>query len=235
MVTGRQLVRRPGTEALDARDFDHALARRVLREIGLTNVLFGGNAALRFGLTELLRQAPKAVSLTLLDIGAGSGDGIRHARRLLGDRLIHPIGLDHHRASAHMCREAGITPIVADLRQLPVRPASADIAIVSMVLHHLPRPEAVTLVRQLHAAARLGVVITDLRRSALAVAGFDLAGRMLRLHEVTRRDGLLSIRRGFTASALAGILADAGVVEATVQRRLGWRLVAHWRTNNANG
>ncbi|MEJ2239986.1 MAG: hypothetical protein P8X82_16975, partial [Gemmatimonadales bacterium] len=65
--------------------------------------------------------------------------------------------------------------------------------------------------------------------------GFDVAGRVLRLNDVTRRDGLLSIRRGFTTTELAEIVADAGVSRATVRRRMGWRVVAYWRTNHEDG
>jgi SAM-dependent methyltransferase len=235
MVAEKPPLRPTGAEALDARGLDDAVAQIVLNEIALTNILFGGHAAVKFGLRKLLRGESAASRLRILDIGAGSGHATRRVCRLLGDRLTHPIALDHHRASARMCRERGITAVVGDLHQLPVRPISIDIAIVSMVLHHLPRPEAVSLIEQLDAVARLGVVVTDLRRSLLAVAGFDLAGRMLRLHEVTRRDGLLSIRRGFTAKELAGTIADAGVGQASVYRRPGWRLVAYWRTHHANG
>ena len=229
------MLRPAAAEALDDRDLDDAVANTVLSEIALTNILFGGNAALKFGLTRLLRGEAGASPLSILDIGAGSGDATQRACRLLGDRLTHPIALDHHRASARLCRTGGITPIVGDVCQLPLRPDSIDIAIVSMVLHHLPRPQAVTLITHLDAAARLGVVVTDLRRSALAIAGFDLAGRILRLHEVTRRDGLLSIRRGYRAAELATIIADAGVGRASVHRRPGWRLVAYWRTHHADG
>jgi len=223
-----------GAEALDVRDFDPATTQTVLSEIGRTSALFGGHAAVMFGFQKVLRGRPTASPLTILDVGAGGGDVLRRVGWLLGDPPMRPIALDHHRVSARMCGDSGITPIVADLRQLPVRPDSVDIAIVSLVLHHLTRDEAVALIAQLEAAARLGVVITDLRRSALAVALFDLAARALRLHDVTRRDGLLSIRRSFSATELADMIAEAGVHRASVHRRPGWRLVAYWRTNNAH-
>jgi len=228
--------RRPhGVEALDDRDLDNALAETMLGEIALTNVLFGGNAAVKYGLVKLMKGKSDSSHITILDVGAGAGDVTLRACDVLGRNRTAAIALDHHKTSARMCSAKGITPIVGDLRQLPLRPDSIDVAIVSMVLHHLPRPAAVALIAQLDAAARLGVVIADLKRSRLAAVGFDLAGRVLRLHEVTRRDGVLSIERGFTATELSNIIADAGVSRAAVHNRVGWRVVAYWRTNHENG
>ncbi len=234
-MTKERASRPAGVEALDTRDLDDGIALTMLREISLTNTLFGGHAAVKYGLKKLLTEVHPNTGVTILDVGAGSGDVSLTACRFLGDRSNRPIALDHHRASARMCSTAGITPIVGDLRQLPVRAVSIDIAIVSMVLHHLPRPEAVALLAQLNAAVKIGVVVTDLRRSALAATGFNLVARMLRLNDVTRRDGVLSIRRGYTASELAEIVAEAGVTDASVRHRPGWRLVAYWRTSNEDG
>ena len=234
-MTKTRQFRPDGVEALDDRGLDNALAETMLGEIALTNVLFGGNAAVKFGLMKLMKGESGSPSMTILDIGAGAGDVTRRACALLGERRTVPIALDHHKAAAHMCSAKGITPVVGDLRQLPLRPDSIDIAIVSMVLHHVPRPEAVALIRQLDALSRLGVVIADLQRSRLAATGFDVAGRILRLHKLTRRDGVLSIRRGFTASELSDMITDAGVSGAKVYHRLGWRVVAYWRTHNEDG
>ena len=219
-----------GTEALDDRSLDSTTAKTMLGEIALTNVLFGGNAAVKHGILRLTRGTPKNTGFTILDIGAGAGDVTRLACEVLGHHRTTAIALDHHKASAGLCNAKGIIPVIADIRHLPLRAHSVDLVIVSMVLHHLPRHEAVSLITQLDATARLGVVIADLQRSRLAAAGFNLAGRMLRLHPVTRRDGVLSIRRGFTASELSAIIADAGVSGATVHRRVGWRVIAYWST-----
>jgi SAM-dependent methyltransferase len=235
MVTETHPRRPDVVEALDSRDLDHSLAATMLSEIALTNVLFGGHAAIEFGLMQLTRDLSGSRPLTILDVGAGGGEVARRACVLLGAHRARAFALDHHRTSAHMCGARGVTPIVGDMRQLPLRPASVDIVIMNLVLHHLTRPQAVTLVAKLNATARIGVVIADLRRSTVACMGFDLAGRMLRLNEVTRRDGVLSIRRGFTLAELADIIAYAGVSRATVRRRLGWRLVACWRTRHEDG
>lgn len=61
----------------------------------------------------------------VLDVGCGAG---RHARALVraGAR---PVGLDLSRALLRRAREVGIPLIRADMRRLPVRPASFDLAV----------------------------------------------------------------------------------------------------------
>jgi len=223
-----------GGEALDSRSLDEAVAEAALREIACSSALFGGNAAVKFGLKRLMRDHSATERLAILDVGAGAGEGTLRARRFLGLNRSHPIALDHHRTAARMCKGRGIPAIVGDMRQPPVRNRGIDIVVVNLVLHHFARPEAVPLLARLDELARIGVVIADLRRSAVAAAGFGLAGRVLRFHEVTRRDGQLSIRRGFTATELVGIIREAGIRDAVVHRRPGWRLVAYWKTSNAN-
>ena len=223
-----------GLEALDASDLDDSVAESTLRDIARTNALFGGHAALQYGVKQLARRLPATAPLTLLDVGAGSGAGMRRMRRVLGDRT-YLTALDHHRTAARMCQMQGITSIVGDMWHLPMQANSFDIVVVNQVLHHVPRADVVRMVAYLNAMARLGVVIADLRRSPLAVAGFRVASGILRLHQVTRHDGQVSLRRGFTHSELKHIIDEAGIKDGLVHRRPGWRLVAYWRTCNENG
>ena len=226
---------RLGEEALDTRSCAPDIARATLRDIAISNALFGGRSAAAFGLRLLLRKirAPGR-PLILLDLGAGSGDVARHLTRrarTAGVDLI-PVAVDSHRAAARLCRAAGLHTVVADAAALPFRDRSVDIVLVSQFLHHFTRETAAMLVRALHRLARVGVIIADARRTAAAAAGIWLASHVLRFHPTTRHDGVLSVRRSFTAAELASLLA-AGGVRAHVHRRPGFRLVAAWRTPGA--
>jgi hypothetical protein len=134
---------------------------------------------------------------------------------------------DRHRAAATLCRERGISGMVADALALPLREQSVDIVIVSQLLHHFHRDAAVGLLRALEPVARRGIVIADLRRAPAAALGIWLGGLVLGFHPVTRRDGVTSVRRGFTAHGLSELLLAAGL-SAPVFRRPGYRLVAVW-------
>ncbi len=220
-----------GTEALDARDLDAATARATLRDIARTNRWFGGRAAVRYGVRRLLRDWPASRPATLLDLGAGTGDTAEDlVRRPPAGRALRPVALDHHREAARLSAGRGVPAVVGDLRAVPVADRSVDVVLVSLVLHHLPRSEAVPAIRRFDRLARYGVVLTDLARSRLAAAGIWLVSFPLGFHPATRHDAIVSIRRGFTPRELAHLLADAGV-PATVHRTVGWRLVAYWRTD----
>ncbi len=223
-----------GTEALDTRDFDTELAEVTLREIAMTNTLFGGHAALKYGLRAITRNVAVTRPLTVLDVGAGDGQASERARRAIGAGRTRVVGLDHHLSAAKLCQQRPVLPVVGDMWDVPLGRGSVDIVIMSLVLHHVTREDAVRLIAALDRVATLGVVISDLRRSAMATAGFAIASRALRFHEVTRHDGQVSIQRGFTEHELGDLIRRAGVSNATVRRRLGWRLVAYWKKVDAH-
>lgn len=224
-----------GTETLDSRDADPDVARDTLVDIARANAVFGGRAAVRYGVEQLLYDAPVYRSFTLLDIGAGTGDVTRYLVRRASRAGVtfQPVAVDHHRVAARLCRLRGLTAVVADVHELPFGPRSVDIAVASQLLHHLSRDVAIRVVGQLDALARYGVVIADLRRSQIAAAGIWLASFALRFHPVTRHDGIVSIRRGFDRDELTALLRQAGV-RPTVRRHWGWRLVAVWRATDAH-
>jgi SAM-dependent methyltransferase len=223
------LTSRP-RETLDHRDAEPALVRRTLADISVSNTLFGGRQAVRWGLRRVLAHTRTARPLSVLDVGAGMGDILLHVRRSLAPRWrLAPLALDHLRPAAGLCAAAGIPALVADLAHLPVGKRVVDLVVVSQVLHHLDPTAAVTLLRDLADVAGVGVVVADLRRSPLAQAGIWTASHLLGFHAVTRRDGVASVGCAFTPAELAARCREAGI-RAHVSRRPGWRLVAWWRS-----
>lgn len=211
------------------------VARATLADIVVANTLFGGRGAAAFGLRALLDAAPVAGPLTLLDIGAGSGDIGAHLVRAAGRRgvTLTPIALDFHREAIQRCRVAGQAAVIADAGAVPFPRGGVDVVLVSQLLHHFSRGAQVALLKEMHALARVGVIIADLERRALAAGGFWMAAHLLRFHRATRHDGVLSVRRGFTPAELGAALHASGV-SARVVRRPGFRLVAAWRTDHAD-
>jgi SAM-dependent methyltransferase len=225
-----------GREALDGPDCPLPVARATLEDIGTVNALFGGRSAAVFGLDRLLRDRRPGEHLTLLDVGAGAGDiaaALARRARARGIDLV-PVPVDTHRVAAALCREAGLSPVVASAAALPFGPRAVDIVLASQLLHHFDRASATALVRAFDELARLGVIVAEPRRTRWAAGGIWLATLALGLHPVTRRDGILSVRRSFTAAELRMLLAGAGIT-GTVHRRRGFRLVAVWRPRHAHG
>jgi SAM-dependent methyltransferase len=220
-----------GTELLDDPGADPAAVALSLGNVARANRWFGGAAAVRYGLAQVLRDAAADRPLTLLDLGTGAGDLPRRAvgwARRRG-RVLRPLGLELSRPAALLARGAGVPCAVACAGEPPLREKSVDLVLVSQLAHHFSRDSAVRLFRTCDALARVGVVVADLRRGRLAPLAFRLGAGALGFDPVTIADGVTSIRRGFTPAELRALLAAAGV-DARVSRRPGWRLVATWRT-----
>ncbi len=232
MTAGPLGISSLGTELLDDPDADPAAVVLSLRNVARANRWFGGAAAVRHGLRRLLRGVAPGRPLTLVDLGTGAGDiprrAVGWARREGYD--LRPLGLELSRPAAALARSAGIPCAVACAGAPPLRDKSVDLVLMSQVAHHFTRDAALRLFRTCDALARVGVVVADLRRARLAPLAFRIGAGALRFDRITVADGITSIHRGYTPEELRALLAAAGV-RALVSRRLGYRLVATWRTD----
>lgn len=216
-----------GSELLDDPSANDAQVRESLRNIARANRWFGGAMAVRWAVTQLVRNAPGSEPLALLDVGAGAGDLARTARtaaRMRGVDL-RVICLDRHRVASGLARAAGHAALTADAGALPLADQSVDIVLLSQLVHHFDLPSAERLLRESARVARRGIIVADLRPSRLAAALFRPAARALGFDRITIHDGLTSLRRAYPAAALASLMASAGL-PGRVARRPGWRLIA---------
>lgn len=218
-----------GRELLDDPAADPNQVRESLKHITRANRWFGGSAAVSWTVRRALARDPGARSLTLLDVGAGSGDlasvAVRTARKRGAD--VRVIALERSPTAAAMLRDAGWSTVLGDTAALPFRDASVDWVLASQMMHHFSPAAAPEVLSGLARVARRAVLIADLRKSAVARVLFALAARVLRFDPMTRHDGDTSIRRGFSVRSLEQSLARAGM-PARVIRRPGWRLASVW-------
>ena len=219
-----------GTELLDDPAADPAVVATSLRNISRSNRWFGGAAAVRHGLGQVLAGVPAGAELTLLDLGTGAGDlpcvAVRWGRRR--GVTIRPVGLELSRVAARLARGVGVPSLVGCAGMPPLRDKSVDLVLASQLLHHLAPESAVQLLRVCDRVARVGVVIADLRRGRLAPLAFQVGARALGFDRHTLADGITSIRRGYTPAELRALLGAAGIA-GRVSRRPMYRLVATWR------
>jgi len=221
----------PGDELLDHPDADPGSVCESLHHIARANRWFGGWWAVRRGLARVCAGIPHGTTLTLLDLGTGSGDLPDLASRWAASHgwRLRPMGLERHRAAARLARGHGIPTLLAAVPEIPARTASVDFVLASQLLHHLAPAAIADLCREASRVARRGVIVADLRRSPLALAGFWAGSRLLGFDRSTRADGLTSVQRGFTRKLLSAHLAAAGA-DARVECTPGFRLVATWKT-----
>jgi 2-polyprenyl-3-methyl-5-hydroxy-6-metoxy-1,4-benzoquinol methylase len=215
-------------EILDDRALDPALVRRSMRDVALSNRLFGGTRAVLREVDAALDRAPASVSL--LDVGTGLGD-IPWAAQALArrrDRLLFTVGLDASADLAHASSSRVAAALVADAGALPFRDHSVDIVTCSQLLHHFSAPVAAELIREIDRVARIRAIVSDIRRSRLAIIGLWLASFALRFHPVSRHDGVASIQRGYTVTELRSLARQALGRDAAVHSYRGFRITASW-------
>lgn len=215
-----------GTELLDDPAADPIAVRTSLGNIARANRIFGGTAAVLYGLDRLLATGPLA-RLTLLDVGTGAGDIPRAARAWGAARGIgvQGVGLERLPPAARLAREGGLPMAIGCATVLPFRTRSIDVVTVSQVLHHFDAEAAVGLLAEAARVARRGVVVADLLRSQTAATLFGVGARLLGFDPHTIADGLTSVGRGYVPDELEALCRRARI-RVTVTVRPGWRVVA---------
>jgi len=225
----RPATRRNGIEYLDSDDVDAETRLRALSDVARANVYFAGARVVVREIRRVLAATTNR-TLTLLDVGTGTGDVSRLAVAMARTHgvALTAIGLDVSPTLARCAHGSGLLGVCGDALSLPFADRSVDVSVCSQLLHHFSDDDAVRLLRELDRVSRLGVVVCDLRRSWLSAGGFWLATFPLRFHPVSRHDGVVSVLRGFTRGELARLVRTAVGNHHPVRRALGFRLAVSW-------
>ena len=208
--------RSPALERMDDRSIGGEELAEALRQLRVINRVLGSAWPTLEGVLRLWRAAGKPAQLSILDIGAGSGDNNRlllawaaHRRIALRITLvdIHPETCAA--AAAYYRREPRVQVVCGDLMRLGVR--TADIVTAALFAHHFPSEQLAEVFLALARAARIGVVVNDLHRHFLAWAGIRAATGLLSRNPMIRNDAPLSVLRGFRATDLRRLRTTPGL------------------------
>ena len=197
----------------------------------------------RFGATQtIVRQVAPFLAglgagrtLRVLDVGTGAADiplALARWARNHGYRVrivaldVHPTILAY--ATRKVRDTAEVRIIGGDALDAPIRPGSVDLALCSLVLHHLPEDAVVSLLRQLAGLVRLGFIVNDFRRGRLAWATVWLATHLTGCGSMARHDGPLSVRRAYTPAELARLSTSAGLPDIRWRRSPVFRQIGVW-------
>lgn len=215
--------------ALDAAQHDRALAG-----LARINRLSRSSAILWRALRPLAQRS--ANPLRVLDVATGAGDvpiGLWRRATAAGVRL----DLSACDISAQALRHAAAR---AARYQSPIRffewnavekplETDYDVVMCSLFLHHLDEPSAISLLRNLAAAARTSVLVNDLRRCRRGLALAYLGTQLLSRSPVVHVDGPRSVRGAFEGHEALELAERAGLSGATVEHRWPFRFLLQWR------
>lgn len=188
----------------------------------------GGDQA-TFSALGRLSQLPSSI----LDVGCGGGGfTMRLAAKYPGAEVV---GIDiNHEAIAFAQEQLKRERLLngcsvlqnvrfqhASLGQISEE-ASFDVAIASLVCHHLADVELSVFLQQACRIANQSVILNDLHRHPMATGGFALIAPLFFPNRMIWHDGLLSIRRSFTRKDWARLLMGAGILESEYAIRWHW-------------
>jgi SAM-dependent methyltransferase len=175
--------------------------------------------AQRPGAGEARRPGP----LRIVDLGCGYGDTLRRIERWAAARglAVELLGVDLNPDAIRAAREAtpagsGIQWLAGDARTLP-EAQDADLILTSLVMHHIPEPGIVELMRWMERTARCGWLVCDLHRMPVPYRMFSALMHGPWWHRFIRPDGLASIRRSFRREDWRRIAAAARVADAVLR------------------
>jgi SAM-dependent methyltransferase len=207
--------RSEAAELMDDRSIGGDELREALRQLRVINGALGAALPTLEGVGRLWRAAGRPAALTVLDVGAGSGDITAALLRWAERRgiALRVVLVDIHpdtcaaAAAAHR-HEPRVDVVCGDLLRLGMRPV--DIVTAALFTHHFGERELPAVYRAMAGAARLGVVVNDLHRHVVAWGFIKAATALLSRNRMIRNDAPLSVLRGFTAADLRRLRAELG-------------------------
>lgn len=171
-------------------------------------------------------------SISILDVGAGSGELLRVASQWAGktDLSLRLIGLELNALSARAILDEShqfpsISAVRGDAFQLPFAERQFDYVISSLFMHHFTELQVVVLLREMSRVASRGICVIDLHRHPIAYFLYTTIGRLILYNRLIRQDGALSIRRSFKPAELLALGHQAGLQHCRVERHFPYRLV----------
>lgn len=206
-----------------------------MRDVALSNRLFGGTQTVLGHAARLLKGVPPGTPIRILDIATGSAD-IPKALLAWGRRRklnLTIIGVDNQAAMLHMAQASApeVCLIKADASALPFPPGSFDLALCALAFHHLGFDASVKLLAAMDTLTTRGFVVSDLRRDKPTLWGVEAAMAAVKAHPFTRHDAPASVRRAFTVPEYRRMVALSGVQGVRVQTHWYFRVALVQRKN----
>jgi SAM-dependent methyltransferase len=163
--------------------------------------------------------------LRVMDVGCGDGDMLRRIHGWAEKRGVAVVltGIDMNPNAIRAAREATgptqrIEWIVGDALS-DSTPGDIDIAICSLLTHHLTDSQIVQFLQWAERTTRWGWFVNDLHRKPAPYHLFRLWVRFTNWHRFVKNDGAVSIRRSFVVEDWQRLCAAAELDATSVSIR----------------
>ncbi len=212
-------------ELLDADDIPTADLFQNLKELDRINTLLGGYNITFSALKKIVKPH---TAYTLIDIGCGGGDTLKHIRRwqLRKKRDLKLIGIDLKPVCIDYAsrQNAGqnIELICDDYRNMFHHVPKIDIIHACLFCHHLSEAQLIELI-QFATERRITLVINDLERNPIAYYAIKTLTALFSKSYLVKNDAPLSVARGFKKKEWVEIIQKAGATDFSVKNKWAFR------------
>jgi 2-polyprenyl-3-methyl-5-hydroxy-6-metoxy-1,4-benzoquinol methylase len=203
-----------------------------LHELEVINKLLGGNYVTIDGIGRLLKGVPANHTVTIADVGCGSGDILRLISKFLkkNGRVGKLIGIDANPniaayARIHTSPDYPIEFRAMDIFSDEFRNSSFDIVTGTLFFHHFTEDQLVSFFKDLYSRVSIGIVINDIHRHWFAYHSIKWLTRLFSKSSMVIHDAPLSVERAFSKQELIDILAKAGITDYEIR----WMWAFRWQ------
>ena len=234
-------------ELMDDPAIDPVEHRRALNGLRRVNKLCQTGKHLAIEILAIAKKNNRN-SISILDIGCGSGDvAINVARRLAGRIECAVTGWDISQTAvdcaakdwaakdwaeqSHRLPAIKQSIVQVHFQQVDVFQATDarfDVVYCCLFLHHFTEEQAVQVLTRMKQIASMAVVVDDLVRSRLGYALAQIGCQLLSRSPVVHFDGPQSVRAAFTESEALGLADQAGMKACSVRRHWPERYLLRW-------
>ncbi len=225
-------TRSRGIEIMDDLDCQGEVVNQTLRELDIINHWLGGNAVTLQAIQSAWDSIPKTQTITIADLGCGSGEMLRNLARLAEKekRKVVLIGFDANTniidyAINHSKEFKHITFQSTNVFSKEFQDQKFDFVLATLFMHHFTEEELVTLFVSLKKQAKSAVIINDIHRHPVAYHSIKLLTSLFSRSAMVQFDAPLSVARSFTKPELQRILADSRIEKYS----LTWKWAFRWQ------
>lgn len=178
---------------MDDLSMEGDMLRKTLDQIANINKRLGGNKATINGLHTLLKAQPKDVTMSIVDLGCGSGDMLRavadYGRK--NSFTFNLTGIDANAYTVNYARKLSvnypeISYLEMDVQSIEFSGIPFDMVITTLFLHHFTDQEIERLLIPIVNKVRIGIVINDLHRSKIAYFLFKVISLFIKNPKIGR-------------------------------------------------
>lgn len=218
-------------ELLDLDEASYQEVQDSLQDVATVNRYLGGYRVLLQHIEPILRSHKTNRPFRVMDAATGSADQpvelVKLARRI--GVPIHITAIDINAKMLKLAREEvacypEIQLMQCDILSLPFRENAFDLVVNSLSLHHFSWDKAVTILRTIYKAGRLGIVVNDLHRSRVAHVVIFILTRIFTRNRLTRYDAPVSVMNAFTPKEFCELAQQAEIDPYEIHRHFPYRI-----------